>query len=60
MTAADELEAAWERIRLGDSRIDITLRGPLIDWLDSATEAAEDGHPDEYALAMARAINGQP
>ena len=39
-TAADEFAAAEERVRMGDPRIDVALRGPLRAWLDAMAEWA--------------------
>ncbi|MFE7233957.1 hypothetical protein ACFVAF_25470 [Streptomyces sp. NPDC057596] len=41
-TPAEEFESAEERVRMGDSRIDIALRGPLRDWLDAMAEWARE------------------
>ncbi|MFB7908146.1 hypothetical protein ACFC1T_17075 [Kitasatospora sp. NPDC056076] len=61
----DLLTAAAQRIREGDHRIDIALRGPLAAWLDVYAErfkiwrgphvSAELGH----ALDVAYAVLGQ-
>jgi len=55
---ADELRTAEERIRQGDRRIDIALRGPLAELLDDQAEGDDEGEINPYALALARAING--
>ena len=58
---AAELRAAEERVRMGDPRIDISLRGPIAAWLDQTAdsiEAAPFPATDPYALAVARALNG--
>lgn len=39
MTPADELRTAEERVRMGDRRIDISLRGPLAVLLDWAGDS---------------------
>lgn len=41
-TAAEELRAAEERVRMGDPRIDIAVRGPLRDLLDAMADLADD------------------
>ncbi|NUP53394.1 MAG: hypothetical protein HOW97_39640 [Catenulispora sp.] len=56
---ADLLAAAAQRIREGDHRIDIALRGPLAAWLDDAADGDSEGEHDPYALDMARAVLGQ-
>lgn len=65
---ADTLRTAEERVRMGDPRIDIALRGPIAEWLDAAVEHVEmdfmccdhgPAHCTDYAgpaLAVARAI----
>lgn len=65
-TPADEIRAAEERVRMGDPRIDIAIRGPLAEWLDLEAaywEAVCIGQPmsdrDHAALAVARAIGGE-
>lgn len=56
---AAEMRAAEERVRMGDRRIDIALRGPIADWLDESAEEADEDSPSCRALAVARAINGK-
>lgn len=58
---ADTLRTAEERVRMGDRRIDIALRGPIAEWLDSWTgidldESAAMPEDARHALAVARAI----
>ena len=44
-TPADDLHAAATRIRQGDRRIDIELRGPLAELLGAASEMVRE-YPD--------------
>jgi hypothetical protein len=55
---ADELRTAEERIRMGDRRVDISLRGVLAELLDDLAAGDDEGEINPYALALARAING--
>ena len=69
-TPADELAAAEERVRMGDPRIDIALRGPIREWLEHEAEIARSAHlyaerepcgwcgspAGQHALDLARAI----
>ncbi|WP_420032287.1 hypothetical protein ACN2WE_05340 [Streptomyces sp. cg28] len=68
MTPAEEITAAEERVRMGDQRIDIALRGALRDLLDAAADLAraypemahdhERGACEDYACdVMGRALD---
>jgi hypothetical protein len=56
-TPADELRRAEERIRMGDRRVDIALRGALAALLDDLAAGDDEGEINPWALDLARAIN---
>lgn len=52
------LDRAVESLRQGNERVDITLRGPLAEWLEDAADGDDEGVISPYAEAVARAVLG--